>query len=68
MTNKITDYHHKVVSFWGHCPQTPTGASPLDPTGGDFRPPDPLNFCSSRKKVLATPLIRTSKVVLFYIS
>jgi len=29
-----------VSSFWGLCPQAPTGALPLDPAGG-FRPQTP---------------------------
>jgi len=40
---RIGIFYGKVVSFWGRSPQTTTGASPLDTTGG-FRPPHPLNF------------------------
>jgi len=42
-----------VSSFWGLCPQTPTGALPLDPAGG-LPSPDPVLFPLS--KFLATPL------------
>ena len=38
----------------GFAPQTPTGASALDPTGGS-RPQTPA-ICSPRKIFLATPL------------
>jgi len=40
MANIIGHFYGKVVSFWELRPQTPTGASPLEPTGG---------FCSTRK-------------------
>jgi len=35
MMHRNQFYRHNVTySFWGLCPQTPTGALPLDPAGG----------------------------------
>jgi len=43
-----------ISSFWGLCPQTSTGALPLDPAG-DFRHPDPL--CPPYLQTLATLML-----------
>jgi len=36
-----------IYGFWGLCPQTPTGALPLD-TAGDFRPQAPCAYPTSK--------------------
>jgi len=43
-----------VVSFWGFCPQTPTGAPPLDPAG-NFRSPNSV-ICPPLQKVPRAPM------------
>jgi len=43
-----------ISGFWGLCPQTPTGALPLDPAGG-LPSPDPL--CPPYLQTLAMSLV-----------